>query len=115
MKSATSAIADSTREAEERIREGYERRYRRYQQWGQPGERYDLAFDELKRDRLIIGSPAEVTEQVLAYHEEFGAEVMWFMVDWPGMDPRFTLETIQRFGAEVIPQIKRLTPASPLP
>ena len=65
--------------------------------------------------RLILGSPAEVVEQVMAYHEEFGTEVMWFMVDWPGMDPRFTLETIQRFGEEVIPQIKRLTPSCPLP
>ncbi|MEA2658025.1 MAG: hypothetical protein QOF64_610 [Candidatus Binatota bacterium] len=108
-------IADTTREAEERIKEGYERRYQRYQQWGQPGERYDLAFEELKRDRLILGSPAEVVEQVMSYHEEFGTEFMWFMVDWPGMDPRFTLETIQRFGAEVIPQIKRLTPSCPLP
>ena len=108
-------IADSTREAEARIRDGYERRYQRYQQWGQPGERYDLAFDELKRDRLIVGSPSEVVEQVMSYHEEFGAEVMWFMVDWPGVDPRFTLETIQRFGAEVIPQIQRLAPSRPLP
>ena len=108
-------IADTRREAEERIKEGYERRYQRYQQWGQPGERYDLAFDELKRDRLILGSPAEVVEQVMSYHEEFGTEFMWFMVDWPGMDPRFTLETIQRCGAEVIPQIKRLTPSCPLP
>jgi alkanesulfonate monooxygenase SsuD/methylene tetrahydromethanopterin reductase-like flavin-dependent oxidoreductase (luciferase family) len=108
-------IADSSRQAEERIREGYERRYRRYQQWGQPGERYDLAFDELKQDRLILGSPDQVTEQVMSYHEEFGAEFMWFMVDWPGMDPRFTLETIQRFGEEVIPRLKGLTPACPLP
>ena len=108
-------IADSTREAEERIREGYERRYLRYQQWGQPGERYDLKFEELKRDRLILGSPSEVVEQVMSYHEEFGAEVMWFMADWPGMDPRFTLETIERFGAEVIPQINRLTRPCPLP
>ena len=107
-------IADSTREAEQRIREGYERRYLRYQQWGQPGERYDLKFEELMRDRLILGSPSEVVKQVMAYHEEFGAEVMWFMVDWPGMDPRFTLETIERFGAEVIPQINRLTRPCPL-
>jgi hypothetical protein len=28
----------------------------------------------------------------------------------PGMDPRFTLETIERFGKDVIPQIKRRTP-----
>lgn len=108
-------IADTTREAETRIKEGYERRYRLYQQWGQPGERYDLKFDELQRERLILGSPNEVVEQVISYHEEFGAEVMWFMVDFPGMDPRFTLETIERFGKEVIPQIKRLTPQSPLP
>jgi alkanesulfonate monooxygenase SsuD/methylene tetrahydromethanopterin reductase-like flavin-dependent oxidoreductase (luciferase family) len=108
-------IANSRREAEERIRDGYERRYRRYQRWGQPGERYDLAFEELKQDRLIVGSPAEVVEQVMSYHEEFGAEVMWFMADWPGVDPRLTLETIERFGAEVIPQIKRLAPSNPLP
>jgi len=108
-------IADSSREAEDRIREGYERRYLRYQQWGQPGERYDLKFDELKRDRLILGSPAEVVEQVMSYYEEFNTEVMWFMVDWPGMDPRFTLETIERFGAEVIPQVNRLTRPCPLP
>jgi alkanesulfonate monooxygenase SsuD/methylene tetrahydromethanopterin reductase-like flavin-dependent oxidoreductase (luciferase family) len=107
-------IADTTRAAEERIKEGYERRYRRYQQWGQPGERYDLDFDTLKRDRLILGSPAEVVEQVWSYREEFGAEVMWFMVDWPGMDPRLTLETIERFGKEVIPEIKRRAPESPL-
>jgi hypothetical protein len=56
-----------------------------------------------------------VIEQVMAYHEEFGAEFMWFMVDWPGMDPRFALESIQRFGEEVIPQIKRATPVCPVP
>jgi alkanesulfonate monooxygenase SsuD/methylene tetrahydromethanopterin reductase-like flavin-dependent oxidoreductase (luciferase family) len=108
-------IADSTGEAEERIREGYERRYLRYQQWGQPGEKYDIAFDELKRDRLILGSPAEVAEQVMDYYNEFKTEVMWFMVDFPGMDPKFLVETIERFGAEVIPQIKKVTPENPLP
>ena len=108
-------IADSSKEAENRLRGAYERRYQRYQQEGQPGERYDLSFDELKQDRLILGSPAEVIEQVMAYHEEFGAEFMWFMVDFPGMDRRFTLESIQRFGEEVIPQIKRATPVCPVP
>ena len=108
-------IADSRQEAENRIREGYERRYERYKRWGQPGERYDLPFEQLQQDRLVLGSPAEVAEQVLSYHEEFGAEMMWFMVDWPGMDPRFTLESVQRFGEEVIPELKRLTPECPLP
>src|ERR1051325_5225977 len=100
-------IANSLAQAEDRIRQGYERRYERYQRWGQPGERYDMKYDELKQDRLIVGSPAQVAEQVISYHEEFGAEFMWFFVDWPGMDPQFTLESIQRFGEEVIPRIKR--------
>jgi len=108
-------VADSRKEAEDRIREGYERRYERYQRWGQPGERYDLPFEQLQQDRLVLGSPAEVAEQVLSYHQEFGAKIMWFMVDWPGMDSAVTLETIQRFGEEVIPELKRLTPECPLP
>ena len=108
-------IANTLQEAEDRIREGYERRYERYNRWGQPGERYDLDYDQLKQERLIIGSPAEVVEQVMAYHRDFGAEFMWFIVDFPGMDPRFILETIQRFGEEVIPEIKKLTPVCPLP
>jgi hypothetical protein len=37
------------------------------------------------------------------------------MVDWPGVDPRLTLETIERFGTEVIPEVKRRTPTCPLP
>jgi len=108
-------IADSSKEAENRVRGAYERQYQHYHREGQPGERYDLSFDELKQDRLILGSPAEVIEQVMAYHEEFDAEFMWFMVDWPGMDPQFALESIRRFGEEVIPQIKRATPVCPVP
>ncbi len=77
----------------------------------QPGAVGFVTLGRLAR----VGSPAEVIEQVTAYHEEFGAEVMWFMVDWPGMDPRFTLESIQRFGEEVIPQIKLATPPCPVP
>ena len=50
-------IADSRKEAEDRIREGYERRYERHQRWGQPGERYDLPFEQLQQDRLGSRQP----------------------------------------------------------
>ncbi len=108
-------VADSTREAEERVKEAYEKMYQVYQRWGQPGERYDLGFDDLKKERLIVGSPDEVVEQVMEYHREFGAEFMNFTVHWPGMDPNVTLETIQQFGERVIPQVKRATPLNRLP
>ena len=108
-------IGASAKEAENRLKSDYERQYEHYKRWQQPGEKYDLSFEELKRDRLIVGSPTEVAEQVMAYHEEFGAEIMWFMMDWPGIEPRYIVESIQRFGEEVIPQIKRALPNCPLP
>ena len=108
-------LAETSREAENRVRAAYERRYQGFQKEGQPGERYDLPFDELKQGRLVVGSPEEVIEDVMSYHNEFGAEFMWFMVDWPGFEPQWALETIELFGKRVIPEIKRLTPECPVP
>lgn len=108
-------VADNAEKAEQRIKHATEQMYQLYKRWGQPGERYDLSFDELKQERLVVGNPKEVAEQVMAYHEEFGAEYMWFNVYWPGMDPQYALETIQVFGEQVIPQIKRATPVCPVP
>ena len=108
-------VAASRREAEERIVGAYERMYQLYRRWGQPGEEYELSFDELKRERLIVGSPDEVIDQVMAYHREFGAEFMWFTVYWPGMDTQQSLETIRIFGERVIPEVKRATPECPVP
>lgn len=108
-------MAPSTHEAEHRIKDAYERMYQLYGRWGQPGEDYDLTFDELKRERLIVGTPGEVIEQVMAYRRAFGAEMMWFTVYWPGMKPQWTLETIQMFGERVIPAVKRATPGDVFP
>lgn len=108
-------IAETSREAERRVRAAYERRYRVFQNEGQPGERYDLPFDELKQGRLVAGSPEEVIKDVMSYHKEFGAEFMWFMIDWPGFESEWALETIELFGKRVIPEIKRVLPDCPLP
>ena len=108
-------VADRAEKAEERIRLAFENMYHLYHRWGQPGERYDLSFEELKRERLVAGGPGEVAEQIMSYHQEFGAEFMWFRLYWPGMQPEWALETIQLFGQEVIPEIKRGTPPSQIP
>ena len=108
-------VAGSTQEAEERIKDAYARMYELYHRWGQPGERYDQDFDQLKQERLILATPEEVAEQVMAYHQEFGVEFMNFTTYWPGMNPQWTLETIQLFGEKVIPELKRATPVNLLP
>jgi probable F420-dependent oxidoreductase len=99
-------VAERSEDAEARIREAYERMYALYARWGQPGERYGESFEELRRERLLVGSPDEVAEQVLAYRREFGAEFMWFTTYWPGMDIGQSIETIRLFGERVIPSIR---------
>ena len=74
-----------------------------------------MGFDDLKKERLIVGNPDEVAEQVMEYHHEFGVEFMSFTVHWPGTDPNVTLETIRQFGERVIPEIRRVTPVNRLP
>jgi alkanesulfonate monooxygenase SsuD/methylene tetrahydromethanopterin reductase-like flavin-dependent oxidoreductase (luciferase family) len=62
-----------------------------------------LEFDELKKERILVGSPAEVAERVNEYRDEFVVPLMWFRVYYPGMDTEPALEAIRMFGQEVIP------------
>jgi alkanesulfonate monooxygenase SsuD/methylene tetrahydromethanopterin reductase-like flavin-dependent oxidoreductase (luciferase family) len=96
-------VAAESRQAEEEMKEAFRAMYESYARWGQPGERYDLEFDQLKEERILVGSPEEVAERVNEYRDEFGVPFMWFRLYYPGMDPELALETIRLFGQEVIP------------
>ena len=108
-------VAETAALAQERVRPAYQAMYQAFSRMGHPGEHYNLDFEELKRERLLLGSPEEVAEQVLDYHREFGVEFMWFAVQWPGMATQAALETIRLFGDEVIPRVQRETGPSRLP
>ena len=96
-------VAPTREEAEREVMGAFQRLYEVYHRAGQPGERYDLGFQELKRDRLIVGDPEDVAEEVRRYREEFGAEYMFFRVYYLGMDPQRSVDCIRTFGREVIP------------
>jgi alkanesulfonate monooxygenase SsuD/methylene tetrahydromethanopterin reductase-like flavin-dependent oxidoreductase (luciferase family) len=102
-------IARDGRIAERIIQDAFEEMYHRYHRMGQPGERYDHDFETLKRERLVVGNPSEVAEQILGYHQDYGAEFMWFRLYWPGLDLERSLEAIHLFGEEVLPAVKRET------
>jgi alkanesulfonate monooxygenase SsuD/methylene tetrahydromethanopterin reductase-like flavin-dependent oxidoreductase (luciferase family) len=85
------------------MKEAFRALYESYARWGQPGERYDLEFDQLKEERIVVGSPEEVAKRVSEYRDEFDVPFMWFRLYYPGMDPELALETIRLFGQEVIP------------
>ena len=108
-------VAEGSREAEERIKQAFEGMDLFYQRWGQSEKKNDLNFESLKRERLVVGSPEEVVDQIMSYHLEFEAEFMWFRLYWPGSDPQWAVETIQLFGQKVIPAIKNEAPLSLIP
>lgn len=96
-------VAGSRKEAEREMTESFERLYQVYHREGQPGERYDRSFQELTEDRIILGSPQDVTEEIQSYRDEFGAEYMFFRVFYLGMDPEKSVECVRLFGEEIIP------------
>ena len=88
-------------------------KYRAYQQWGQeqvmPDGDNDLGvgFEELVRDRFLLGSPDEVAGQILALHEQTGINHLIMSVQWPGMSQSLALDELHMLAEEVFPRVRR--------
>jgi alkanesulfonate monooxygenase SsuD/methylene tetrahydromethanopterin reductase-like flavin-dependent oxidoreductase (luciferase family) len=88
-------------------------KYQAYQQWGQgqamPTGDNDLgvAFDDLLRDRFLLGSPDEVAEQMLALNRATGINHLIMSVQWPGMPQSLALEQLHVLAEEVFPKVRR--------
>jgi alkanesulfonate monooxygenase SsuD/methylene tetrahydromethanopterin reductase-like flavin-dependent oxidoreductase (luciferase family) len=103
-------VDSTTEDAVEAGREYLEEKYRRYVQWGQneameESDELSLPFEELARDRFLLGTPAEVCESIERYERELNASHLVVRVHWPGMPFERSLECIERFGDEVIPNV----------
>lgn len=87
-------------------------KYKAYQQWGQskamPEGDNDLGveFDELIRDRFLLGSPDEVAEQMLAFHKATGINHLIMSVQWPGMPQNMVLDVLHMLAEEVFPKVR---------
>jgi alkanesulfonate monooxygenase SsuD/methylene tetrahydromethanopterin reductase-like flavin-dependent oxidoreductase (luciferase family) len=75
--------------------------------WGQPGERFDLPFEQLKEERVILGSPRQCADEIVSQHKEFGAEFMAFRVYTPGMEPSRGLNMVEQLGKDVLPLVRQ--------
>jgi alkanesulfonate monooxygenase SsuD/methylene tetrahydromethanopterin reductase-like flavin-dependent oxidoreductase (luciferase family) len=104
-------VGETTREAEAALKAAFESTYHTMHQWAQPGERYDRSFEELARERAVVGDPKRVIDELTAYQEEFGFQpIIWFRHYHPGMDLDRALLTLRLFGAEVIPVLRARFP-----
>ena len=80
--------------------------YETYVKWGQPGERYDLSFEDLFRGRYIIGDAAWCIEELSNYIKELKVDHISFRMTWPGMKHEHVVSSIRLFGEKVIPYFK---------
>jgi alkanesulfonate monooxygenase SsuD/methylene tetrahydromethanopterin reductase-like flavin-dependent oxidoreductase (luciferase family) len=115
-------VADSREAALRLARPSLERKYQAYVAWGQhralPGDDdMTQAFDELARDRFIIGDPAACADEVQRCVSAVGANTLIFRVHWAGMPQEAILRGMRLLAEEVRPRIapnpSTRTPAQP--
>ena len=99
-------VAESRAEAVRLARPYLEQKYRAYVQWGQHralprDDDMTQAFDDLLRDRFILGDPSECAAEIQRCIAATGATTMLFRVHWPGM-PHETVTRAMRLLAEKV-------------
>jgi len=90
-------------------------KYRIYASWGQDrampaGERLDLPFEELRRDRFVIGSPEECFQQLRPYWEELGVTHFIFRTHFIGMPIAHALHSMRMISDELLPELRKAKP-----
>jgi alkanesulfonate monooxygenase SsuD/methylene tetrahydromethanopterin reductase-like flavin-dependent oxidoreductase (luciferase family) len=84
-------------------------KYRAYRRWEQdkalpPGETFAGSFEELARDRFVIGDPAKAVDEIARYRERLGVTTLIVRLQWPGMEQAKVLRSIRLLGEKVLPK-----------
>ncbi len=105
-------VARDDAEAARRVAPFLMEKYKAYFSWGLEGLAIDPAapaeeqFRGLASGRFAVGSPATVTEMLLAQHRA-GLTHLAMRVSWPGMGQDHILAGIEMLGKEVLPEVRR--------
>jgi alkanesulfonate monooxygenase SsuD/methylene tetrahydromethanopterin reductase-like flavin-dependent oxidoreductase (luciferase family) len=89
-------------------------KYAAYLSWGlagitiDPAAKPEVQLRRLAANRFALGSPAQVTDALLAQHKA-GATHLTMRVSWPGMPQDDILAGIELLGREVLPEVRRRT------
>jgi alkanesulfonate monooxygenase SsuD/methylene tetrahydromethanopterin reductase-like flavin-dependent oxidoreductase (luciferase family) len=87
--------------------------YEAYEEWGQdkvmPEGDNDISmrYEELARDRFIVGTPDEVAEEMLRYNRVLGVNHIIMSVQGTGLPQSQVLETLELVAIEVFPKVRQ--------
>lgn len=95
-------VADSTEDAIDELTPYLIDLQTKYIKWGNPEFEGRPDWEDIE-DQLLFGTAEEVAEKVALY-EEIGVDRLIFRTQFPGMAQEPSLESIRRFGEEVVPQ-----------
>src|SRR5437868_7755778 len=101
-------VAPTHEAAVETARPFLTEKYNAYAEWGQdkalPGEEnFRVGFDELARDRFILGTPDEAIEQIEERIRRLESNYLIFRLGWPGMEAAKVMRVIELMGERVVP------------
>jgi alkanesulfonate monooxygenase SsuD/methylene tetrahydromethanopterin reductase-like flavin-dependent oxidoreductase (luciferase family) len=93
-------------------------KYWTYAQWGQdqvmPEQvSFRQSLDELLQDRFVLGGPEECYEQLRPCWEQASANFLIFRTHWSGMPVASALASMRLISDELLPALRRVTPANP--
>jgi probable F420-dependent oxidoreductase len=87
-----------------------EAKYGAYRRWEQDkalpsDDQWGDAFEDLARDRFLLGDSARVREEIARYRERLGVTTLIVRVQWPGMPQAEVLRSIRLLGEQVLPAL----------
>jgi len=92
-------VGSGTGKALDEVREPLTFKYQSYASWGSaPADRIQQDFDQFAAERFLIGSETEVVERIQQYAETTPVNHILARVQWPGLDQKTVLRTIDRLG-----------------
>jgi alkanesulfonate monooxygenase SsuD/methylene tetrahydromethanopterin reductase-like flavin-dependent oxidoreductase (luciferase family) len=102
-------VAETTEQAESVVREPLMRKYSSYSDWGQDdvieSDSFDSTWEKLKHERFLIGTPAQVIEDINRYQSEADIDELWVRMQFPSIAVEDTKRSLELFIDEVLPEI----------
>lgn len=96
-------VAETMEAALAAARGPLETKYGAYARWGHQVGTVDALID----NAFIVGDPDTCIEKIQRYVDEIGTRHFLFRVQWPGMDAKASLKTIELLGTRVLPELRK--------
>ena len=91
-------VGANHRTAMEECRAALEYKYNSYAAWGMESPTAHMSFEEMAKDRFIIGDKVSVKEEIARWRERLGVNHFVMRVQWPGLPQEKVLASIRRLG-----------------